>query len=324
MFRTAAFSLVIALACGASPARGADLTTRGAAVTIQSAIFSQGDAGTGGTAAYEPFLRIQANGGEQGFNTDFRPLEPDAVSTTTRSLPLNSLRRVLLTTSQGSDYYFEFHLDANESTTSGNNFLSVDELRLYTANAPNIGTISALDMTGILRYDMDQLANETLLLDTALELGSGSIDLTIHVPTSYFTGSLDTDYFYLFFRAGDQSVVGTRNYGGSGGFEEMRALLGTATSVAPTAGTGIPWARVLGVGEGPRVRCSVPGAGLADIRLYDVRGRQVSRYQREIPGASVFEAALPGGPMRAGSGIYFYRFRWNGTTVSTGKVTILR
>lgn len=322
MFRTAVFVLVLALACSAPPARGADLTTLGAAVTIQSAIFSQGNAGHSGTV--EPFLRIQANGGEQGFGTNFRPLEPDAVSTLVHSLPLTSLRRVLLTTPQGSDYYFEFHLDANESTTSGNNFLSVDQLRLYTAAAPDIATASALDMTGILRYNMDQLADETLLLDTALELGTGSIDLTIHVPTSLFADAMDGDYLYLFIRAGDQLVVGSRNYGGSGGFEEMRALVGTASSVEPTAAAGPPWLRVLGVGEAPRFRCSVPGAGLADIRLYDVRGRQVSRYQREIPGASVFEAALPAGPTRAASGIYFYRFRWNGTTVSTGKVTTLR
>ena len=323
MFRIAGFLLVLGLALAVPPAECADLTTLDATATIQSVIFTQGDPRSG-TTVYQPFLRVQAIGVEQGFNTDFRPLEPDAVGTlVTRSLPLNSLQRVLLTTPQGSDYYFEFHLDANESTISGNSFLSIDQLRFYTAAEGNIATSTALNMTGVLRYDMDQAGEQTLLLDTALEVGTGSVDLTIHVPTSYFSGSLDSDFLYLFFRAGDQGLVGARNYASSGGFEEMLALQGPASSVGIPSASAHPWIRVLGGGERARFRCSVPGAGRVDIGLYDVQGRQVSRYERETAGASVFEASLYGGPRRAASGIYFYRFGWNGTR-STGKLTLLR
>ena len=324
MFRIAGFLLVIALALAARPAECADLTTLDATATIQSVIFTQGDPRSPGTTVYQAFLRVQATGVEQGFNTDFRPLEPDAIGTLiTRSLPLNSLQRVLLTTPQGSDYYFEFHLDANEST-GGNSFLSIDQIRFYTAAEGNIATSSALNMTGVLRYDMDQAGEQTLLLDTALEVGSGNVDLTIHVPTWYFSGSLDSDYLYLYFRAGDQGLVGVRNYASSGGYEEVLALQGPASSVGIPSAAAHPWIRVLGGGEGARFRCSVPGAGRVDIGLYDVQGRQVSRYERETVGASVFETSLYGGPRRAASGIYFYRFGWNGTTRSTGKLTLLR
>src|SRR5512132_1597967 len=121
---------------GDRPAGAIALTTRGASATSQSVIFTQGDATSGEITNFQPFVRIQATGTEQGFNTDFRPLEPNAIGTATfnHSLPLNSLRRRFLTSPSG--YYLEFHLDVNEGTIRGASFLSIDQLRLYVAPAP--------------------------------------------------------------------------------------------------------------------------------------------------------------------------------------------
>ena len=95
-----------------------------------------------------------------------------------------------------------------------------------------------------------------------------------------------------------------------------------------TATSSTPWIRVIGGrGEGEvGFRCSVPGAGLATISVYDVQGRAVAHYQRETGGPSVFEAPLnaSGTPRRNASGVYFYRFEWNGAVSSTGRVILLR
>src|SRR3954471_17682795 len=68
--------------CVGSAARDTtvDLTTAGASGTINGALYQQNTSQPSGTGFIDSFLRIEKTGGggaEQGYNTDFRPVEFD-------------------------------------------------------------------------------------------------------------------------------------------------------------------------------------------------------------------------------------------------------
>jgi hypothetical protein len=67
--------LAAALAFAASSAQATviDLTTLNAEGTSNGAIYQQGDFSSAGTGFIDPFLRVQANGTESGFNTSHTP-----------------------------------------------------------------------------------------------------------------------------------------------------------------------------------------------------------------------------------------------------------
>lgn len=76
--------------------------------------------------------------------------------------------------------------------------------------------------------------------------------------------------------------------------------------------------------ETMRFRCSAPQPGRAAIHLYDVRGRAVARVRRDVT-AGPFDVPLSSfGPGGLASGVYFYRFDWNGVPRATGKIAGLR
>src|SRR5262245_30513946 len=66
----------------ASPLRAdmLDLTTAGASGFINGAFFQQTGPQPTGTGAIQSFVRIQRNVSEQGYNTDYRPVQFDEKS----------------------------------------------------------------------------------------------------------------------------------------------------------------------------------------------------------------------------------------------------
>src|SRR4051812_34969824 len=52
-----------------------DLSTYGSAGSINGAYFAQDNRGPAGTGYIDPFLRIQASGEEQGYNSNYRPFQ---------------------------------------------------------------------------------------------------------------------------------------------------------------------------------------------------------------------------------------------------------
>src|SRR5205085_10008458 len=70
-----------------------DLTTPNASGTINGGYFQQTDYQPTGTGKIDSFVRIQAKGIEQGYNTDYRPLQFDEKKDPqhTRSLLLSAV-----------------------------------------------------------------------------------------------------------------------------------------------------------------------------------------------------------------------------------------
>ena len=219
----------------------------------------------------------------------------------------------------------------NESSTGGDNYLSLDSLIVYSVPAASGGalnTLAAIASAGTVRYDMNQPANQSVLIDGNLAPGSGLSDIEIDIPASRFDGVGTGDFIYVFLNLGQVGTVSTRKYGTSGGFEELRAYSPPATSVEETSSESArPWLRVV---AGPsfgasRVRYFVPGPGPVRLTLYDIHGRTVTSISSMDGGRGVREIPLQSLPnvSRLASGIYFYDFHWNEARL-TGKVAVLR
>ena len=222
-----------------------DLTTSGASGSIDGAIFRQFDAQPTGTGFIDSFVRLQAKGAgaqvEQGFNTDARPLQFDENKSPqfTRSLKLSDVPEVDI----GGILYREFLLDINQKSSQP--FLSLDALRIYVGSAGNLTGLDPSpggELAGLTAvYDLDTGGDHWVKLDARLSHGSGSGDMLLYVPSSYF-GSDPNAYVYLYSRFGDHFMA-------NAGFEEWAVSTSSTPltcthatisgQVTDTLGTGI-------------------------------------------------------------------------------------
>ena len=218
----AAIGVAAMLTMGAGTAQAAefDLTGGGTAL-INGAFFTTTDNQSTGTGVIQSFVRIsQANlDVVDGHNTSGRPLANNENNSGkfTRDLPLSAVPIVTNPAGAPPDDYYEFLLDINQ--TNADSLLSLDQIIICTAGSG--GLVQADDCpTGTTAYTLDVgLVDNWLTLDYALNSGSGSGDLFMYVPTSFFGPG---DFVYLY------SVFG-ENENNNDGFEEwaVRAPGGT-------------------------------------------------------------------------------------------------
>jgi hypothetical protein len=225
-----------------------DLTTAGASGMLNGAIFSQFTPNPAGSGAFDSFVRLSSNNAvEQGYNTDFRPVQFDEnnSSSFTHSLQLGSVPTVTL---NGKAYY-EFELDINQSTSAGN-LLSLDSLRFYVTNSsiPNPSLLNKYDPTthalvnagtnpipnppGPLSpvYDLNPTddGGTYIKLDGNLSPGTGKADMIAFIPVATFGGASPSQYVYLYSKFGV-------NWANTSGFEQWAANLVQVGSISGTA-----------------------------------------------------------------------------------------
>lgn len=221
--------LVLALAA-VPAASGAvvDLTAgTGTEGALNGAHFVWGSVG-GGTGNISSFLRVQKNGLSSGYNTSASSPPFDAKNGSfTRDLRLNEIQ----ITVRGGVNYLTFLLDINENSGGGNEFLSLDEVKIFTTTVASQTTTNIASL-GTLRYDMDAApaGNSEVLLDYSKATGSGTTDMTMLIPAANFAGSAPTDYVVLFSAFGAKTNAPGRTWDGSAGFEEW-AVPGNPTVV---------------------------------------------------------------------------------------------
>jgi hypothetical protein len=196
-----------------------DLTPgSGSTGTINGATYSFNKL-RGGTGNIQSFVRIQATGTEQGYNTTVSSNSAlpfnETYGSFTHNLQLNEIPIIEVS---GVDY-FEFLLDVNESSGGGNEFISLDLVQIYTSPTPGQNTTNVATL-GTLRYDMDAGPNSHVRLDYSLNSGSGTTDMCLYLPISFFAGAAITDYVYLYSQFGGQGTISGQKYGTSDGFEE--------------------------------------------------------------------------------------------------------
>ena len=134
---TAAASVAV-LAVSSTNAAVVDLSAQGSSGTINGALYQQFTVQPTGTGVIDSFVRVQSNAGvEQGYNTDFRPLEFDENNSPnfTRSLLLSAVPVVGV---NGTNYR-EFLLDVNEAASKSE--VTLEQVQIYLGAA---GTLIGL------------------------------------------------------------------------------------------------------------------------------------------------------------------------------------
>lgn len=182
-----------------------------------------------GTGVIDPFLRIQANGNESGYNFDSANIPGSPLDV--KPGPWTTLVSVadLATFTIGGVDYVQLRLDINE--TNNSSLLSLDAFVLYgsddaTLNVFDPSTRTFTDGAATTVYDLDGGADRAVGLNYAFHSGSGESDLAVFVPKAALAGF---DYLYLY------SVFGTLNqtnpneagdWTSDDGFEEWYSLFG--------------------------------------------------------------------------------------------------
>ncbi len=202
-----------------------DLTHINSYAVINNAIFATPDNGTiVGTGVFNPFVRIQAENGndnvENGYNTDGRAVQFDTKDANQWSHSL-LLSKISTKTVNGISYR-EFFLDINESSGQGEQYLSLDDFRLFLGSVGdlvnyNLTTNSLPGATKV--YDLDtNSVNNTIGLDYSNFSGSGNgIDLSVLVPDSVFVAAGNPQYVYLYSSFGSKGTVNNNQQCGGNG-----------------------------------------------------------------------------------------------------------
>ncbi|MER9655078.1 hypothetical protein NKJ26_16395 [Mesorhizobium sp. M0152] len=175
-----------------------------------------------GTGNYDSFLRLQATGIEEGFNTDENGNILDNKSSFTNDLQYGDIQSINI----GGVDYIEFRLDLNESNNQANGDISLTGLDIYLSGAGATLADYTADFAGF--TSVFHLSADQLLIDA--NHGSGTDDYRVLIPVSVFTAAGAT--------AGSYVTLFSSFSGSNGGFEEWRTTTAPG-SVPDTPGIGI-------------------------------------------------------------------------------------
>ena len=193
-----------------------DLTTSGAQGFLNDALFVQVGPQPTGTGFINSFVRLNDNDGSiAGYNTNVNNVFDNmADDPHNRELLLTDVPTVTIL----GIVYRQFLLDVNENSKDASlSQISLDEVQVFQSSAPNQSTetfIGDILQLGDLVYRMDP--GNSVLLDYALNSGSGSGDMFMYIPDSFF--SFGGQYVYLY------SSFGLDIATEDAGFEEWAVL----------------------------------------------------------------------------------------------------
>ncbi len=194
-----------------------DLTSYGAVSDPSNnngAIFKQWDGQPTGTGVFQPFVRLQNKGVEEGYNHDRDiPEFDEKKGIWTHSLLLGEVPIVTI----GDVSYREFALDINESKSWAGRLLSLDELKIYLEDS---GNLYSDDFSSPV-YDLDAGDGDNWIkLDYSLNSGSGSGDMLAYIPNN--NSWSNTDYLYLYSKFGMNLYADDGDTTSDAGFEEWK------------------------------------------------------------------------------------------------------
>jgi hypothetical protein len=196
--------------------------------TANGAVFSADDPQPTGTGVFDPFLREQNNGSEQGINTSIaKPPFDDKPGPWTHDELVSQLGSVLF---NGINYY-KFSLDANQEM---NGPISLINFEIFvTSGAPisNAGGLMSLVNTGTPSFNMNGGGTQ-FRVDVSSQHGSGSGDMFVLVPVSDIGSSGN---LYLYAQFGEDA--NGNGFASNDGFEEWSSEL--SPSAVPDGGATV-------------------------------------------------------------------------------------
>jgi hypothetical protein len=165
-----------------------------------------------GTGVIQPFLRVQANGTEQGYNTSGGTPFDDKAGPWTHDIQFSDLQSTAVTVN-GATYY-KILVDLNEPN-GAKSTISLENLQFYTS-AQGSKTTTDLSQLGTLRYSLDTAGGDnTVEFDAGRNHGSGSGDAFFYIPATAFAGTNANDFVYMYVNFGNSDMTT------AGGFEEF-------------------------------------------------------------------------------------------------------
>src|SRR5688572_2715958 len=172
----AAISAILLSAVPVQASTIIDLTAGGSG-NSNGALYAWTDTQPTGTGVISSFLGVQAKRTEKGYN---HSLGHNVPWDTKPGGHTNDIQMEDLVVANVSGVnYFQFLLDINESSGHDNEFISLDNVRIWTRDGPISSPAESFNHLGTLRFDSDAGPNgdTTILLDYSLNGGSGSGDM---------------------------------------------------------------------------------------------------------------------------------------------------
>jgi len=214
-YKALKFTVLVAAAAALTPfchANFVDLTS-GDSGTINNGLFYFSSKQPTGTGVIDPFLRVQNDPTEEGYNTSGGTPFDDKAGPWTHDIQFSDLQSTLVTVN-GTNYY-QLLLDIDEPSGS-KSLISLNKLQFYSSDTGGKTTLD-LSQLGTLRWSLDGQEESYVLLDSSRNHGSGSGDMYAYIPAAAFSGVDNADFIYMYCRFGDQAAA---NGNSEGGFEE--------------------------------------------------------------------------------------------------------
>jgi len=186
--------------------------------TVNGALFQTNNDHPTGTGVYDPFLTVQNNPWEQGYNSSTGNFDTTREPQWTHEIKFSDLQATTINGVQ----YFGFSVDINEPNGGAQAGISLDSLKVFTSSTLQNSTSTNSSgffngSLGTLRYDLG--SNQVLYTDQ--NTGSGGGDINVYIPVSFFAGTNANDYVYMYQRWGNTDAS-------QGGFEETSLIRGLA------------------------------------------------------------------------------------------------
>lgn len=183
--------------------------------------------GSSGSGTFDSFVRIQADGTEQGYNTDSnqKPFDEKG-GVFTKGVKVGRLPVITIS----GTTYIEIFLDINETQKDGKEYISLDAIKVFQSDS---GSLKSTDLSdggdlGTLVYDLDagsttpgDAGDYEVLLYT-FNGGSGDKDYRLLIPL--WSGYDVNKYFTFYTHFGSSTATLTNHsptiWSSDSGFEE--------------------------------------------------------------------------------------------------------
>lgn len=145
-----------------------------------------------------PFLGLQNSPTEQAYNTS-QGTPWDIKANVSTELQVKDL----LSVSYNGSPYYGFVLNVSEKQGSGGEYVTLNQVQIFTRPTLLTNPSNSLAGLGTLRFNMDSGAQG----DTSVDIDGGrnaknGPDVVMYVPTSLFSGASSNDYVYFYTQLG--------------------------------------------------------------------------------------------------------------------------
>ena len=189
-----------------------------------------------GTGIFDPFLRLQADPTEQGFNTDAKVTLDAKPGPWTKAILVSAIPVVSCDGSGSGPTCWELFVDINENNSAKR--VSLNKVEIYFTDAAKLTGYSGFATPPGNFHELQYAFSGDILINDVNE-GSGRGDLRYLVPLANIPTPPAGTYFVLYSQwgttSGTDGVNGTGGYASDGGFEEWKVRKAPNVSIVKTA-----------------------------------------------------------------------------------------